>query len=296
MAAAGLDDLLIAFPVFGSETVRKLAGLTLDHHVLISLDDEATAQALSQALQKQRAGASLDVLVEFDAGFGRCGHTAGPALVCLANKIRRMPRLRFRGLMTFFGHVWGPEDLRRKAMRAVASQVELAIETFQKNGIPLEIVSGGSTPSASFSHEIPGLTEIRPGTYALNDLNTVYQGVCSYNDCAARVVTTVVSTAIPGRAITDAGSKALSSDPLKAGPCKDYGYVVEAPDIRVFALSEEHGHLDVTRSTHKFHVGDVISVIPNHVCSCVNMHDEVFTVRHGEVLGSWPIAARGKIR
>jgi len=61
-------------------------------------------------------------------------------------------------------------------------------------------------------------------------------------------------------------------------------------------LNEEHGHLDITRSTHQFHVGEVLTLIPNHVCTCVNMHDEAFTLRDGEVVGSWRVAARGKIR
>ena len=162
--------------------------------------------------------------------------------------------------------------------------------------MPVEIVSGGSTPSAQLSHQIPGLTEIRPGTYVYNDLNTFYQGACRLDDCAARVMATVVSTAVAGRAMIDAGSKTLSSDLLGSGPKTGYGYVAEAPDVRLFKLNEEHGHLDITGSSHQFHVGEVLTVIPNHVCTCVNMHDEVFLVRGEEVVGSWRVAARGKIR
>ncbi len=110
------------------------------------------------------------------------------------------------------------------------------------------------------------------------------------------MVTTVVSTAVPGRAIIDSGSKTLSSDLLGSGAKTGYGYVVEAPDAPLIKLNEEHGHLDITRSTHQFHVGEVLTVIPNHVCTCVNMHDEAFTLRDGEVAGSWRVAARGKIR
>ena len=296
MAAAGLDDILIAFPVFGYQTVCKLARLAAGHRELISLDDVATAQALSQSLRKQEKNATLDVLVEFDAGFGRCGLPPGPAVVDLARKIEKMPRLRFRGLMTFFGNVWGAEENRKKDIKTVAERVETVVELFQKAKIPVEIVSGGSTPSATLGHEVPGLTEIRPGTYVFNDLNTLYQGACGLGDCAARVLTTVVSTAVSGRAIIDAGSKALSSDPLTAGTRTGYGYVVEAPDAELFALSEEHGHLDVTKSSRQFRVGDVLTVIPNHVCPCVNLHEEVFLLQEGEVVGSWPVAARGKIR
>jgi len=115
-------------------------------------------------------------------------------------------------------------------------------------------------------------------------------------DCAARVVTTVVSTAVPGRAIIDAGSKTLSSDALGSGPKTGHGYVVEAPDAQIIKLNEEHGHLDITNSSHRFQVGEVLTVIPNHVCTCVNMNDEVFLMRREEVVGCWQVAARGKTR
>ena len=160
----------------------------------------------------------------------------------------------------------------------------------------VEIISGGSTPSAEFSHLIPGLTEIRPGTYVYNDLNTYHQGACLLEDCAARVVTTVVSTAVPGRAILDAGSKTFSSDLLRAGPSSGYGRVVEAPDAPLIKLNEEHGHVDVAESSHRFEVGEVVTVIPNHVCTCVNLQDEVFLMRNEEVVSCWRVAARGKTR
>jgi len=162
--------------------------------------------------------------------------------------------------------------------------------------MPVEIVSGGSTPSAEFAQEIPGLTEIRPGTYVYNDLNTFYQGACRLEDCAARVVTTVVSTAVPGRAMIDGGSKTFSSDLLSSGPKTGYGCVVEAPDAKLIKLNEEHGYLDITESAHRFRVGEVLTVIPNHVCTCVNMHDEVFLLRNQEVAGCWRVLARGKVR
>ncbi len=294
MAAAGLDDILIAYPIWGEEKLRRIANMARERTILLSLDNEATAEGLSRAASA--AGASVGVLVEFDVGMRRCGVEPGPAALELARKIEKMPGLKFRGLMTFPGNVWGAEADREKTAKQVAELVEQTLEPFRKAGMEVEIVSGGSTPSASLTHKIPGITEIRPGTYAYNDLNTYYQGACKLEDCAARVVVTVVSTAVPGRAMIDAGSKTLSSDGLGSGPAKGHGYVVEAPDAALIKLNEEHGHLDVTNSTHKFHVGEVVTVIPNHVCTCVNMHDEVFLVRKGEVEGTWKVAARGKVR
>jgi D-serine deaminase-like pyridoxal phosphate-dependent protein len=294
MANAGLNDILVAYPIYGAEKLRKLVSIASVRRLMVSLDAEATAAELSRAASEQ--GAVVDILVEFDVGLRRCGLEPGPACVELARKIERMPGLKFRGLMTYSGNIWGTEAERREEARRVAEQVERALQAFAEARMPVEIVSGGSTPSAWLSHLIPGLTEIRPGTYVYNDLNTFYQGTCRLEDCAARVVTTVVSTAVPGRAMIDAGSKTLSSDLLGSGPKTGHGYVTEAPDASLIKLNEEHGHLDISGSNHRFRVGEILTVIPNHVCTCVNMHDEVFLVREEQVVGSWRVAARGKIR
>ena len=294
MAGAGLDDILVAYPILGEEKLRRLARLARARRVLLSLDSEAAAQELSKAAVAQNA--TIGVLVEFDAGGHRCGLEPGPTLVALAKAIEKLPGLKFRGLMSYFGNVWGSVEERRAEAQRVSERVARALEAFRAERLPVEIVSGGSTPSAEFAHLIPGLTEIRPGTYVYNDLNTYYQGACGLEDCAVRVVATVVSTAVPGRAIIDAGSKTLASDALGSGPKSGFGYVVEAPDAPIIKLNEEHGLLDITPSRHHFRVGEVVTIIPNHVCVTVNMHDEILTLRGDEVVGCWQVAARGKIR
>jgi D-serine deaminase-like pyridoxal phosphate-dependent protein len=236
------------------------------------------------------------VLVEFDAGAHRCGLEPGPRPVELAKFIEKLPGLKFRGLMSFFGNVWGKPEERRAEAERVAERLGKGLTAFAAENMPVEIVSGGSTPSAEFASLIPGLTDIRPGTYVYNDMNTYYQGACRLEDCAVRMVVTVVSTAVPGRAIIDGGSKSFSSDLLGSGPKSGYGYVVEAPDAPLLKFNEEHGHLDISQSRHKFHVGEVLTVIPNHVCTCVNMQDEITTLRAGQAVGTWKIAARGKTR
>ncbi len=294
MVKAGLDDILVAYPVFGTENLQRLARLAESHRLLISLDSLVTAQELSRAVSAR--GASIGILVEFDAGLHRCGIAPSPELVQVAQTIQKLPGLKLRGLMTYTGNIWGEESARLAEAADVAARVAEARHLFEVAGLPLEIVSGGSTPSAFLSHLIPGLTEIRPGTYVYNDLNTYYQGACQLADCAVRVFTTVVSTAVPGRAMVDAGSKTLSSDTLNAGPKYGHGMIMEAPDAPLFKLNEEHGHVDTTRSAHSFCGGEVVSVIPNHVCTCINMHDEVFFCRDHQLLGSWRVAARGKVR
>mgnify|MGYP001408567869 CR=1 FL=1 len=294
MAGVGETEILVAYPILGAEKLRRLATLAKGRSLLLSLDSETAACELSAAASSQAA--TVGVLVEFDAGLHRCGLAPGQPCVDLARIVEKLPGLKFRGLMTYPGNLSGPEAARQDEAKHVAARVAETLTAFKAAGMPVEIVSGGSTPSAFLSHQIPGITEIRPGTYVYNDLNTFYQEACRLEDCAARIVSTVVSTAVPGRAMIDAGSKTLSSDLLSFGPKTGYGRVTEAPDAPVFKLNEEHGHLDISRSEHRFRVGDVVTIIPNHVCTCVNMHDEVFLMKNEEVVGSWRVAARGKIR
>ncbi len=293
MAAAGFDNILVAFPILGHQNLRRLATVARERRILVSLDNETAAQELSRAAIE--AGATIEVLAEFDAGLRRCGVEPGAELVQLARTIEKLPRLRFRGLMTYPGCIWGSEEERRREAQNVFGRVQTALEACRKSGLAIEIVSGGSTPSAGFSHQL-GFTEIRPGSYVYNDINTFYQGVCRLEDCAARVITTVVSTAVPGRAVIDAGSKTLSSDLTNSGAAGGYGCIVEAPDATIIRLNEEHGYVDTGRSEHQFKVGEVLTVIPNHVCTCVNLHDEVFLLRNEQLQGTWRVAARGKIR
>ncbi|HEX5482185.1 MAG TPA: alanine racemase [Terriglobia bacterium] len=292
MAAAGPEEILVAYPIYGVEKLRRLAAVAKRIRILLSLDSETTARELSAAAEAQ--GAVFGVLVEFDAGLHRCGLPPGPECVRLARTVSTLPGLKFRGLMTYPGNIWGAAPERQENAKHVADAVRQALAAFEEARMPVEIVSAGSTPSALL--DIPGVTEIRPGTYVYNDLNTYYQGLCALEDCAARVVATVVSNAVPGRAMIDAGSKTLSSDLLGSGPKEGYGMIVEAPEAKLFKLNEEHGHLDLSNVPRAFRVGEVVTVIPNHVCTCVNMHDEIFLARNQEVTGSWRVAARGKIR
>ena len=114
MSASGATEILIAYPVFGEKKSERLARLAGERKILVSIDSEVTARGLSKALSHQ--GVSLGVLVEVDVGVGRCGLPPGPKTVALAREIGRLPGLDFRGLMTFFGNVWGNLEEREKAI------------------------------------------------------------------------------------------------------------------------------------------------------------------------------------
>jgi D-serine deaminase-like pyridoxal phosphate-dependent protein len=139
------------------------------------------------------------------------------------------------------------------------------------------------------------VNETRPGTYIFNDRNTVGVSAASLDDCALSVLVTVVSTSVSGHAAIDGGSKTFSSDRYQAEDGRGFGLVKDDPAVEIERFSEEHGHLNISRSNRKYRVGDRLAVIPNHVCSTVNMHDEIYGVRGDRVEIVWKVAGRGKV-
>ena len=140
------------------------------------------------------------------------------------------------------------------------------------------------------------VTEIRPGTYAFNDMNTVCLGTTEMSHCALTVHVTVVSRAVKGRAVIDGGSKTFSSDPGGGLEGGGFGYCLEYPDAVLEAMSEEHGHVKLGPGASAPEIGERLRFIPNHVCTAVNMHNEIWAARKGEVVERWPVEARGLVR
>ena len=169
-----------------------------------------------------------------------------------------------------------------------------ALEGVRAYGLDARMVSTGGTPNLKNLGKLKGATEHRPGTYIYNDRMQVAAGVASWDDCALNIYSTVVSRAGPDRGILDAGSKTLTSD--SGGGLDGFGLILEHPEAKIARFAEEHGFLDLTRSNTRPKVGDVVRIVPNHVCVVVNMMDEVVMVRGEEIVGTLPVAARGKLR
>lgn len=294
MAGAGIDDILIHYPVFGAAKTARLAELAKSRKMTVAVDSLIAAQAISDAATQ--ASATIRLLVEFDAGMHRCGVQSPEEVVALASAIEKMPHVQFAGVTMYPGQIWLPPDQQPSALATLGQQVRQVLDALDRAGIACETVSGGSTPTAYNSHLVDGLTEMRPGTYVFNDRNTIGVGACEVSQSALRVLVTVVSNAVPDRAIIDGGSKTFSSDRWLSGEKTGFGYVTEFPELRFEAMSEEHGHLDVRESPHKPRIGEKLTVVPNHVCACVNMHNRIHYHRDGIVEGYWEVAARGQVR
>jgi D-serine deaminase-like pyridoxal phosphate-dependent protein len=291
---AGVQDILMAYPVVGPVKIERLLRL-MDHaHMTIAVDTLAAAAALSSAMSA--AGRTLDLYLEVNTGQDRAGARAGDEAIALGREIANLPGVRVVGVMTHEGHAGAslPEDIAEKAIAAGQALVATA-EGLRTAGIAVDAVSVGSTPSSPFTPTVSGVTEMRPGTYVFNDNTGFRHGRMGPERCAARIAALVVSRPSADRAIIDAGSKALAMDPSPSHP--GHGYIVGHPDATIARISEEHGVVLLpTEEEPGFAVGDRVEVIPNHICPTINLTDELFIVRDGRLIDTWKVAARGKVR
>jgi D-serine deaminase-like pyridoxal phosphate-dependent protein len=215
MLTANPGDLLIAYPVYGAAKMHRLSALTRrTPQVTVALDSVEGVEALAAAADE--LDFRIGVLAEFDAGLHRVGVAPGAGLLGLVRRIASKPRLELRGVAFYPGHIKDMAD-GLAAMEALDRVVADAVEQVEAAGIAVPVVSGGSTPTLYESHRVSRLNEIRPGTYIFNDRNTWLYGGCTEADCAASILTTVVSTSVPGQMIIDGGSKTFSSDRAVTG-------------------------------------------------------------------------------
>ncbi len=264
------DDVLIAFPVLGDK-LGRLRALSRTRRVTVVVDSIEAARGLP----------GIPTLVDVDVGFRRCGVQSAAEAVAVA-----------RACTDFQGVFYYPAWLDDANFREAGRRIDEATAALEAEGFGIRIVSGGSTPGASRTPLIPRTTEIRPGTYAFNDVNCLAGGLCTEADCALRVLVTVVSTAVPGQCIVDGGSKTFSSDATRGSGT--YGRFVGL-DWTMHLLTEEHGWVRLGEG-RRAKVGEKVWVIPSHVCPAVNLHDEIWYGRGGLVEGSWRVAARGRVR
>jgi D-serine deaminase-like pyridoxal phosphate-dependent protein len=295
MADAGLDDLLIAYPIVGEAKLARLRALLERVTVSVSLDAVEVAEGIGRA--GTDAGRDVPVLVDVDTGSHRMGRPPGEPSAELALDIDRVPGVRVAGLITHAGHAYasaGEDELRSAVEREVADLVDTA-ERCAKAGLEIEEISVGATPTARLEAEQDGVTEIRPGTYVFNDVQQMRIGVAEEATCAARVLVTVVARPTRDRFVLDAGTKAFTSDGGDGPPLPGRGVVAGRPDLRIDFMNEEHavGHIE---GDGDLAIGDRLEVIPLHVCSCVNMFDVAYGVCDGRVDRELSIAGRGRMR
>src|SRR3989442_4231689 len=262
------EDVLVAYPLLKPKLPR-LRELAKTRRVKVAVDSAQVARDLK----------GIETLVEIDVGVGRCGAQSPEQAVEIA-----------KACSDFQGIFYWPSWLDEAGFRAACVKIDAVLAALARAGFEAKIVSGGSTPGAATTPLIPRTTEIRPGTYVFYDASSLAAKVCVEADCALRVLTTVVSTAVPGQWVIEAGSKTFSSDQT-AGVGSVRNFTGHAWTMG--KLNEDHGYVEIDR---KPRVGEKAWMVPSQVCATVNLHDDIWYGRRGRVEGSWKFAARGKVR
>lgn len=295
MVDAGFDDVLVAYPIWGQAKLARLRALLERASIRVSLDSVEVAEGIGRV--GRDLGRDVPVLVEVDTGLHRLGRLPGAPTVELAVEIARVPGIEVLGLLTHAGHAyWSPGGAELRAIaRAEGRDVVATAEACERAGLPIREVSVGSTPTARTVASVDGVTEIRPGTYVFNDVQQLRLGAATEEDCAARVLVTVVARPSSERFVIDAGTKAFTADGTDGPPFPGRGLVLDRPGLVLELMTEEHGIGRVTDGTD-LRIGDRLEVVPLHVCSTVNMFDTAVGVRGGRVEREIPIAARGRMR
>lgn len=288
-AAAGFEDLFLAYPVIGQEKGRRLLALSDQARLTVGVDSFEGASTLDRVFRA--SGRRLNVRLEIDCGLQRTGVSPEHA-VAAAMRIAELPGLCLTGVFTHAGQAYLAENAEAAAAvgRAEGEAVVSVARELARAGLSISEVSVGSTPTAKAGMGVAGVTECRPGTYVYNDASQVAIGSCRLEDCAMTVLATVVSVPARERAVLDAGSKTLSSDPLWPRP-GGYGRLAGRSSC-IARLNEEHGIVE-TAPGEAFRVGERVSILPNHACIVSNLHTRVYAIRARRVEAVWTVAARG---
>ncbi len=290
LAAAGIEDILVSNEVVGAGKVARLASLAARARIGVCVDHPQQVDALSAAAAA--AGSRIDVLVEIDVGAGRCGVPPGPPAVALAARIAAARHLRFQGLQAYYGsaqHLREPAE-RARATAAAATKASWTAALIRAEGLDVATVAGAGTGTLRHEAASGVYNELQPGSYLFMDgdyaANRRHPDDPEFRH-SLFVLTTVMSVPAPGRAVLDAGLKAVAVD---SGLPK----VADRSGLTVMGCSDEHARVAVDGPMPE--LGEKLRLIPGHCDPTVNLYDWYVGVRSGVVEAVWPIEARGAIR
>jgi len=292
-ARGGIGDILLSNEVRDPAKIDRLARLPLHGaHITVCIDDVANVAELSAAAQKH--GTALDCFVEIDCGAGRCGVATTGEAVALAKAIAAAPGLRFAGIQAYQGamqHLENYADRKARLDDAIARTKAVA-EALRAAGLAPGLVSGGGTGSYHFESGSGVYNELQCGSYAFMDAD--YGRIRDEDgkriddgewENALFVLTSVMSRALPGQAVCDAGLKAMSLD-------SGLPVVHGRDEVAYVNASDEHGVIEDRHGVLR--INEKLKLVPGHCDPTCNLHDWYVGVRNGKVEVVWPVSARGK--
>lgn len=296
MSRHGMRDIFIANQIVGEEKLSRLRKLSEQSFVVVGIDNVAHVAALNTAFTGSEA--PVHAMIEVEVGENRCGVNTEAELLFLAEAVSQAKNVLLEGVFAHEGHTYSAKDITAAVDEAIASQEKLVhfAKLLRSAGHRCATVSIGATPSLLHSDIIPGITEIRPGTYIFRDVGQA-GATGTFSRCAATVLATVISKPTEERVVVDAGAKALTMQRRIGGICHTEGFGTLKGDdsVRLVRVFDEHGILNDARVRSSLCIGDKVEVIPNHICPTVNLYDNAVFVSRGEILGCEEISCRGKI-
>ncbi|HKF85099.1 MAG TPA: alanine racemase [Candidatus Limnocylindrales bacterium] len=287
MASAGLRDLFLAYPVWAEgPKASRLRALHDAAELRVGVESVAGAERVAAAVRGSRR--PLRVLVEIDSGLHRTGVATPDEAVAVA-RASAAAELVVEGVFTHGGHAYRPGAAGAVALDEVTA-LERSAAALEAAGFEVSVISAGSTPTRALS-ATGRVTEIRAGTYALGDRQQVVLGAIGPDDTAAFVASTVVA-ARPGRAVLDAGAKALTKD--MAAFVDGYGAIPAWPGAVIEKLNDYHGMVALAGGGPRPAIGDVVAVVPNHICPVVDLVSSFLAVGTDGRADHWAVDARGR--
>ncbi len=288
-AAAGLNDLFIAYPIWadGPKAARLRALHDIDGlRLAVGFDSIGGAERLAAAVAGSHR--PLSVVLELDPGNRRTGAPAQAAGLIAA--AARNLGLEVRGVFTHGGHAYQPGAAEPAGADEIAT-LTTGAAALAAEGIDAVVVSAGSTPTQLTAAVAP-VNEIRAGTYLIGDRQQWFIGAVPDDGVAIAVAATVVSAAVDGQVVIDAGAKTLTKD--VASYLEGHGVLPAYPDAVIERVSDYHGMVRIPLGSPHPSVGEVVAVIPNHVCPVIDLRDSFIATRNGTIVGVWPVDARGR--
>ena len=289
MAAAGIDDIFIGYPVW-AEGARAQRIAALNRAVTLSLGIDSIDGAVRLAQVVEDGDRPPAVLVEVDSGGRRTG-LADPVDVVRVARAARSAGLRVVGVFTHGGHSYRDPEARVPAAADEVATLGAAADALRDDGFAVDRISAGSTPTGVLA-ATGQVNEIRPGTYLLGDRQQLVLGAIPPDGLALVVAATVVSDAVPGQVVVDAGAKTLTKD--RASFLEGFGLLPAYPDAVIERLSDYHGAIVIPPGTATPALGEIVAIVPNHVCPVVDLFDTFVAARAGSIVGHWPVDARGR--
>jgi D-serine deaminase-like pyridoxal phosphate-dependent protein len=287
MASAGLRDLFLAYPVWADgPKAGRLRVLHDTAELRVGVESVPAVERLAAAVAGSRR--PLHVVVEVDSGLHRTG-TATPDEAATVARAATAAGLVVDGVFTHGGHAYRPGAAGAVALDEVTS-LESSADALAAIGVEVSVISAGSTPTRMLAASAR-ITEIRAGTYALGDRQQVVLGAMGPDEPAAAVAGTVIATAA-GRAVLDAGAKALTKD--MASFVEGYGAIPAWPGAVVERLNDYHGMVSLAAGPSRVRIGDLVAVVPNHICPVVDLVSTFVAVGDDGRIEHWAVDARGR--